>query len=198
VQQLSQALRERSLQADVHAQVARTDELTGLPNRRAFHEELARRLTDHRLHGQPLTVLLLDVDGFKRINDSLGHAAGDQALRETAACLRKITRKRDVAARLGGDEFAMIFPKTTLADARTAAERLRSCVAELRLGEEPLPVTVSGGLAAACDSENAEQLLRRADAALYDAKRSGRNCVCWRESHADPVVQVSGGAAERA
>jgi diguanylate cyclase (GGDEF)-like protein len=159
---------------------AQSDALTGTANRRglllgleAMHAK-AQRGTASGQAGHGYSVLMVDVDHFKAINDSLGHAGGDRALQRVARALRDGLRGGDLIARWGGEEFCVLLPRTTLADAQTLAERLAQRVAA---SGEPA-VTVSIGVAEArAAQETAEDVIRRADAALYLAKQSGRNRV---------------------
>lgn len=161
--------------------LATSDSLTELPNRRQF----LARLTDEfvrvqRFGREPSSVLMLDLDLFKLVNDTHGHAAGDALLRHFAQILRNTLRKVDTAGRLGGEEFAIVLPGADSAAARIYAERLRHVVATTPLiqGGMTIPIAVSIGIAAmdACDS-NAEAALFRAEKALYRAKGNGRNRV---------------------
>ncbi|MGN6828429.1 GGDEF domain-containing protein [Paucibacter sp. M5-1] len=155
--------------------LARTDALTALPNRRQFFRAAESALAESRASGRPLALLALDVDHFKRINDSGGHQLGDTVLREVALCCRASLRDSDLAARIGGEEFALLLPGTGLAQAEQLAERLRLAIAELQL---PAAVTVSIGCAElAPGMDSADALLARADEALYAAKDGGRNRV---------------------
>jgi len=132
-------------------------------------------------HGRPIAAIMLDIDDFKRFNDSFGHEAGDLVLRELAGALRRFARKSDVACRYGGEEFLVLLPECPFDAARCKAEQLREEVAklELRYDDQPLgPVSVSLGVAAFPDhAKESEQLLRCADEALYLAKQTGRNRV---------------------
>lgn len=158
------------------------DPLTGLLNRRAFHEELQREWQRMRRMGSPMVVTAFDLDHFKAINDGHGHDTGDLVLVRAARLLRETSREIDLVARLGGEEFAVVMPDTTLAQGLQAAERLRQSLASLPLLSEAgamLSVTVSIGVADARDVDgDAYATLRRADEALYRAKRDGRNRVC--------------------
>ena len=160
-----------------------TDTLTGLANRRSLSENMALQLERYRRNGRPFSVLMLDLDHFKTVNDRYGHLAGDQVLRQFAACLTQSIRTVDFAARYGGEEFTIILFETGHADSWELAERFRTRVQEMRLPVESgtlLQVTVSIGIAEVCDTDNVpDDLLQRADAALYQAKRVGRNCVCF-------------------
>ncbi|HET6879082.1 MAG TPA: GGDEF domain-containing protein [Pirellulales bacterium] len=156
---------------------ARTDILTGLANRRAFTEDLERRFEQWRRHKVPLSLIMLDIDHFKSINDRFTHAGGDTALRHIGEVLRGALRQMDIAARYGGEEFALILPGTKLPDAINVAERLRATIAAKGFEYDDLvvPITGSLGLATADASDTAATLIERADQALYAAKQGGRN-----------------------
>jgi diguanylate cyclase (GGDEF)-like protein/PAS domain S-box-containing protein len=147
--------------------MARTDDLTGLPNRRAWDEELPRELARGRRSDRPVCVAMLDLDRFKDYNDRLGHLAGDRLLKEAAGAWRGALRETDRLARYGGEEFSVVLPDCGLADAWQLVERLRSVT--------PGSETCSAGVAQWDADETPEGLVRRADAALYEAKRTGRN-----------------------
>jgi diguanylate cyclase (GGDEF)-like protein len=154
-----------------------TDELTGLVNRRRFNEALDDEIERSRRLGTTLSVLLADLDDFKRINDRFGHPAGDDALRDFAKLLRVHLREIDVAARLGGEEFAVLLPETDLEGALTVAERLRRHV-DARAGARGSDVRLTTSIGVAqYRSGTREDLLRRADEGLYQAKQQGKNCV---------------------
>lgn len=163
---------------DAQLAEARLDSLTGVHNRRAFDEEMNRRMAEWRRRQTPLSLLMIDVDHFKKINDTHGHPAGDRVLHEIARVLQKTMREMDFTARYGGEEFAAILPATTLRDARRAARRVLEAVAGHRFEAEDcdLDVTVSVGLAEAGPGDDAASLVRRADEALYLSKAAGRNC----------------------
>ncbi len=156
-------------------QLADVDALTGLYNRRAFLER-ARQIAElARRYGFPLAMLLLDVDHFKQINDRAGHAVGDEVLHRLGQVVRRSLRRTDIAARFGGDEFVVLLPYTDLEGAREAAERIRQQVHAL---DRPVRFTVSIGVAAVAGAEALiENLLTRADRALYRAKEEGRDRV---------------------
>ncbi len=158
--------------------LALKDTLTGLFNRRAAQELLEREWKSYRQKDLPFCVLMIDIDHFKHINDAYGHAVGDKVLAGLAARLREGTRPSDHAARMGGEEFLIFLPQTEIASAQAAAERLRQHVAAWTLEPEHLSVTVSIGVAqAAAEDEAFDDLLIRADRALYAAKAAGRNRV---------------------
>lgn len=161
--------------------LATTDMLTSLLNRRAFLDAIERERARSDRHAFPLSLLLLDVDHFKRINDERGHAAGDIVLQGIARVLVSVARKSDFVARWGGEEFVLALPQTSEAGARIAAERVRRAVAgEVHAahdGGEPLRVTVSVGVASASAPWSVDRLIGAADAAMYAAKLRGRDCV---------------------
>lgn len=161
--------------------LASIDFLTGLPNRRHFHEAAELALQRCVRHQRPASVLMGDIDHFKRVNDSLGHAAGDAALRQTALIWRNGLRQIDLCGRIGGEEFVALLPETTLPEAQAVAERLRATVAHTPLFREDgsrFPLTISIGVAAIRPDETLDRALARADKALYKAKTTGRDRVC--------------------
>jgi diguanylate cyclase (GGDEF)-like protein len=181
------AVRERG-QAEQHAsdleKLAAVDWLTGLYNRRHF-EALARaELARCQRYLRPLSVLMMDIDHFKTVNDRFGHAAGDRVLQAVAAVCQATKRDADVVARVGGEEFAVMLPETSDTAAVQFAERLRRQLQDHApmLESGKLPVTISVGVAAAtAATTGVDALMRCADEALYEAKRSGRDRVCvWR------------------
>ncbi len=171
-------LQEQAAELQTHISQALTDSLTGLPNRRAFNERLEERMSAWKRRGEAFTLLLLDVDHFKKLNDKHGHLTGDEALKLIGQALRKVLRRDDSVARYGGEEFAMILPATTLEQSCHVAEKVRQAVAgvELNRGGERIAVTVSSGLATIQLNEQEDSLVQRADSALYAAKDGGRNC----------------------
>lgn len=174
-------LRSRQLiriNAELHVH-SRTDPLTGLPNRRGMLERLIEQAALASRHGRGFVVALVDADNFKTINDAHGHAGGDEALRSLAACMREFVRASDVVARWGGEEFIILFPDTGLEGAGTVAERLRGEVCAMRIAHagRSMRLTVTVGLAEAVPGEDIDRTLRRADEALYEGKRMGRNQV---------------------
>lgn len=171
----------RRLNKQLH-DLARTDSLTGLANRREFDEAMAREVVRVTRHAMPLALLAMDLDHFKRVNDTYGHAAGDQVLREVAQILRSGTRVVDVVARLGGEELAVLMPHTVERDAAIVAERLREAIASHRFvlaSGETIRCTASVGVAATTRELPLDgiALLHAADTALYAAKTDGRNRV---------------------
>jgi diguanylate cyclase (GGDEF)-like protein len=166
-------------QADRLAALATTDPLTGLANARSLRNQLHREVTRAARYGQPLSLLLIDVDHLKTINDRMGHDAGDSALRHVGEAIRSQLRESDVGARWGGDEFALLAPSTPEAAAVALAERIRSLVAQTPTRADLPHLTASVGIAtfdAAADTlADPADLTRAADRALYEAKRSGRD-----------------------
>jgi two-component system cell cycle response regulator len=169
------ALRNAWLLEEVR-KVAATDGLTGLANRRTFEETLTREVARSARTATPLGLVMLDIDHFKKLNDTYGHRAGDLALQNVAAVLRDCAREMDVVARYGGEELAVIIPGAGEREAAAVGERLREAVEALAV--EPR-VTASVGVASyPVAADSAEGLVRAADAAMYDAKRAGRNRMC--------------------
>ncbi|MEV4349492.1 GGDEF domain-containing protein [Actinoplanes sp. NPDC049596] len=167
VTRLTVLLRFVGRQTDQVRELARRDELTGLPNRRAWTGELPRVLEQARHSGHPVSVGMVDLDHFKRFNDTYGHPAGDQLLREAAAAWLGVLRQSDILARYGGEEFILLLPGTDVDTAAAAIERLRPVT--------PAGQTFSAGIAAWDATETSDELIARADAALYAAKAAGRN-----------------------
>jgi diguanylate cyclase (GGDEF)-like protein len=159
---------------------AHTDELTNLANRRAFLGVGTAALDQARRYQRPLSLLMLDIDHFKKINDTYGHAAGDAALRAMASTLRKAARASDTPGRLGGEEFAVLLPETNAAEALVLAERIRHDVKALEVTHDGTTIrfTASIGIAEqTAKTEDIDALLHEADEALYEAKEGGRDRV---------------------
>lgn len=162
--------------------LSQTDAMTGLPNRRAFNERLEYILAQQARQQLPAALILMDVDHFKKYNDTYGHPAGDEALQKIAHCLRtSLRRELDMPARLGGEEFGVLLQGVTAAQACAAAELIRATLQGLAIEHRASPplgvMTLSLGVAALTDKDNATTLYRRADEALYRAKDLGRNRV---------------------
>ena len=164
--------------------LAMQDELTGLSNRRFIMEALGLQLVQAQRSGKPLTVLMLDVDFFKAINDTFGHLSGDRVLRELAACLKTRLRAQDMAGRWGGEEFLVVLPDTDTAGAWVLAEKLRAAVEHIRFTARDgrsIPLTISVGfhtlLPEWLGGADLDALISSADQALYHAKQKGRNRV---------------------
>jgi diguanylate cyclase (GGDEF)-like protein len=178
-------------QADELAELSQTDALTRLLNARGFADRLHAEIKRSRRYSEPLSLLFLDVDGLKKINDRYGHRAGSDALRQVADDIRGALRETDLSARWGGDEFTILVPRTDTDAAVHLADRIRASVAEPSGG---WPVTASIGVATLCADEDgvpatAAALMRAADDAMYEAKRRGKNTV---------VAAHTNGAAEAA
>ncbi|HWR29450.1 MAG TPA: sensor domain-containing diguanylate cyclase [Negativicutes bacterium] len=161
-----------------------TDELTGLSNRRMFNYLMEREISRSRRYGRPLSLVMIDIDHFKKINDTWGHPAGDMILRELSASMRANFRRLDVPVRYGGEEFAIILPETSLEEAIHFAERFRVVIeqSQFAYGKDLISVTISLGVASIGNSPVSEELdsdalLQFADRALYQAKQSGRNRI---------------------
>jgi diguanylate cyclase (GGDEF)-like protein len=163
---------------DTLKRLAATDALTGTLNRRAFLERGAAELSRARRAARPVSLLAFDIDFFKSVNDRFGHPGGDAVLKAFAATLKRETRASDIVARLGGEEFAILLPEASGEVAFNVAERIRLAVAasSVAYGDVEIRVTVSVGLAQTTETlATMEALIAAADAALYQAKRSGRN-----------------------
>lgn len=157
-----------------------TDGLTGLSNRRAFTETLLREFGRSLRYSRPLSVVILDIDHFKSLNDTHGHLAGDAVLRQLGHLLRSNLRREDFVGRLGGEEFAVLLPEIDLVNARLVADKLRRLAASHTFAYEGISMrfTVSAGVATREESDrDPEELIRRADQHLYNAKRTGRDRV---------------------
>ena len=179
-------LREEAREIASHASEARTDALTLLPNRRAFDEELARRLADADRRDGRLCAVMIDIDHFKQFNDQYGHPAGDEVLQATGRLLGRAVRQVDLAARYGGDEFAALVSASSAAEAAGTGQRIREVVegSVVHFQERKLQITVSIGLAERMAGENGASLVKRADEALYASKKAGRNCIHWHDGTA--------------
>lgn len=196
--EMAQALQDRNVRLDQALQELReqasTDALTGLYNRRHFREVLQRELTRAKRHGINIALVMVDLDYFKKINDTRGHGAGDLVLREIGALLKENLRAGDTACRFGGEEFALILPESGREGARLKAETLRQAVSELDLaydGRELGRLTASFGIALFPDhADEPDALLRAADEALYAAKGAGRNRVLIQEAPARPQLHA--------
>jgi diguanylate cyclase (GGDEF)-like protein len=170
------------LESQYHETIYRmtiVDGLTGIHNKRYFVEQLDRELSRATRHGRPLTLVICDIDHFKRVNDEFGHLAGDHVLKEAAQLLRSRIRPDDVIARYGGEEIAIILPETDLAGGVRIAEDLRKMIAaEIFVFEDDdIDVTISCGVAQLDPKWRSHEFVRAADQRLYDAKRAGRNRV---------------------
>lgn len=167
---------------EANREMALTDSLTGLNNHRYFHERITQEMSRAKRFRKNLSLLVIDVDNFKKYNDANGHLAGDDALKRISTIIKENIRVADVAARYGGEEFMVILPETSKEQAMMVAERIRSAIEkESFIGEESIPgrnLTVSIGVATFPeDSETKDELIKKADEAMYTAKLRGKNCV---------------------
>jgi diguanylate cyclase (GGDEF)-like protein len=160
------------VRAEKFEQLAQVDSLTGLSNRRVAEERLASEAARSQRYGHPLTVISFDLDKFKQINDTYGHPAGDQVLKEFAKRLESAVRKSDTAARMGGDEFLILLPECEKSRVQTLLARLRPM--ETEYGGTKIPICFSAGWVGYEQGETTEQFLERADRILYAEKRSGQ------------------------
>ena len=172
---LREQLHRELTRSEALQELATTDPLTGLANRRATMDALEREAESARRYGHPVSVIAVDVDRFKRINDEHGHHVGDQVLEEVARLLAAEARQVDVVARWGGEEFLIVLPQTRRAEAARLAERTRRALATARPGG--VEVTATFGVTELREGENIDELLVRADRLLYGAKRDGRDQV---------------------
>ena len=173
-----------NIEAAYHDEIYRlttVDGLTQVHNRRYFDEAIERELSRCRRYGRALSLLLIDVDHFKRINDTFGHLAGDAVLKEVASAIQKRIRKEDLLSRYGGEEFAVLTPEIDHKGAQAMGEKVRKVIEkhEFSFDGEVIPVTISCGVATlGKKGDEAAALVQRADEKLYEAKESGRNKVC--------------------
>jgi diguanylate cyclase len=155
------------------------DSLTGMPNREAYQQRLEQEVKRIERYGGKLSLMVCDVDLFKRINDAYGHLAGDKVLKIIANSLQKNLRSTDFIARFGGEEFVALMPETSTSEAKIVAEKMRIKIEEspFNFKKEPVQITVSFGISEFAEGESADEVFSRADKALYEAKDKGRNRV---------------------
>jgi chemotaxis family two-component system sensor kinase Cph1 len=177
MREVSRKNRELAETNEIIDRLARTDALTGLANRRTLFEALRREIVRTERLGEGFSLIIIDLDQFKSINDEYGHLIGDQVLVSAAAVFASQLRPYDLAARYGGEEFVLLLPGTSQDQAAVVAERVRNAISKLEVGEYPRGITVSLGAACWMTGETAEETIARADKALYRAKQSGRNRV---------------------
>jgi diguanylate cyclase len=176
------------------AEASHRDGLTGIYNRRFLEESIAKEFNRSRRYGGTMSLVMLDIDHFKFINDTHGHLAGDEVLRTTAKHLDTLARRADTLGRYGGEEFGVLLPETTLDGAQIFAERIRISVEEapISYGETAIPVTISIGIAQYHGyMTRYEELIKEADDALYQAKNAGRNCTRCAEQPAFPRIATA-------
>ncbi len=162
------------------ADQACTDPLTKALNRRAMEDAAERETARSSRHNHPLCMMVIDIDNFKQLNDTRGHLAGDRALQALVCCAKTTLRTQDIFARTGGEEFAVLLPDTPISAGIATAQRVRQAIESLQVPFDsgPIQLTVSAGVAQFDpDSDGWEGLMRRADAAMYEAKKHGRNSV---------------------
>jgi diguanylate cyclase (GGDEF)-like protein len=184
LEQQNNELREKSIR----------DLLTGLYNRRFFEELLGKEFSRVKRTGQPIGLLFLDIDHFKRLNDTHGHQFGDRVLSTVAQCIERASRDSDVVARFGGEEFVVLLTNATTGSPEIVAERIRSSVESLELEQNGVraPVTISIGAASSQEPDDSPQaLIGRADEMLHQSKKSGRNCVSVSPDSSTPAASIS-------
>jgi len=174
---LAEKIRRLEAATETISRLARTDELTGLHNRRSFNESFTLALSSARRHGHPLSLIIVDLDNFKKVNDTFGHSIGDLVLKEFSNLLKELVRVEDIACRWGGEEFIILLPDTPREAAASLAERIRSTFEKQTCSAAPLEVTASFGVVQLQKEDDENGLIRRVDKALYAAKLEGRNRV---------------------
>lgn len=186
LQRSSHEIAELKSQLDTVRKESRTDALTGIANRKTFDRELDSALQELHDGGEPLALLMCDIDHFKKFNDNWGHQTGDQVLRLVASCISENIKGRDTAARYGGEEFAVVLRHTKIGDAINLANQIRSAIENRKLikkstGDILGSITVSIGAVDAYPDDSCEELVQRADKCLYRAKQTGRNRVIGQQ-----------------
>jgi diguanylate cyclase (GGDEF)-like protein len=177
--QLRTSAEEATARAEMAQERAMTDALTGLLNRYGLQHVLAREHAEARRYDRPLSCLVIDLDNFKTINDTYGHAAGDLALQQIASILKEAVRRSDTVFRYGGEEFLVLLPETDLDGATALGEKIRASASSRPFGdgERIFNLTLSAGASSLCAGESGNDMIARADMALYQAKEQGRNRV---------------------
>ncbi len=198
--QMHHELEGKSLEVLNLVSESRTDAMTGLPNRRCFDENILHRISELSRYGGELSFVILDVDHFKKFNDTYGHLLGDAVLKAVANIMLQTVRESDVPTRLGGEEFGVLMPAVGLGEAARAAERLRQAIEKCSVEFEgqPLRVSASIGVTQVQAHDHPEHVIERADQALYAAKEAGRNAVWLWENEScraylkskDPLANV--------
>jgi diguanylate cyclase len=179
IQELEQENLELLTELHKERKLSKLDTLTQLPNRQGFNLRLEEEMSRAARYQQFLSIAILDIDFFKRINDEFGHIIGDKVLRMISKEMKRVCRESDFIARFGGEEFVVLLPQTSLEDAKIAIDKIRKHVENcpFHYQNKPVPLTISGGVAERLPEEAVEDWLDRADAALYQSKRNGRNQV---------------------
>jgi len=180
------------------AEASHRDGLTGIYNRHHLEESFAREFSRARRYGGTMSLVMLDIDLFKSINDTFGHLAGDEVLRSTSKQLGALLRQTDILGRYGGEEFALLLPETNLNGAQILAERILQQVAETTVpyNDITIQVTISAGIAQYHEGMlRHEDLIKAADDALYQAKENGRNCICCAQAPDEVTVKGAGGGS---
>ena len=187
----------RAFDLEQTRRMANTDGLTGLYNHRHLQERLQQEIERAERYDRPLSVIMADLDRFKDFNDAFGHPRGDELLIAVASTLRQLSRASDILARYGGEEFTLVLPETSAEDALVLAERVRQCVEALEQASRAggPTVTLSIGVASHARGDSKESLIETADAALYQAKRAGRNQVRVAEDR-EPAELVPAAAVD--
>lgn len=194
---LKPELEELKKEVDQLSELVSTDTLTGLYNYRYFTTIIAQEMERSKRTGQPTTLIMVDADHFKSVNDQWGHEAGNQALQLIARCIKHNIRQLDIACRYGGEEFAVILPSTDIGTSAQVAERIREAVesAQLLIDDNPNPVTLTASLGLSFYSGNRadddwHKLIEKADSELYRAKQQGRNQMCY-STEAESKQQIN-------
>jgi diguanylate cyclase (GGDEF)-like protein len=178
---LLQEITEQELYKNQLEHLSQTDALTGIGNRLYFNRSLNKEIQRSRRYKSDLSLLMFDIDFFKKVNDNYGHDVGDQVLVEISAVIQSLLRETDILCRFGGEEFAIIMPETGLIEAEKSAERLRSTIEKVSTSEFPSKLTISFGVGQVTKWDNEKTILKRVDNALYSAKELGRNRVVVAE-----------------
>ncbi|MGD0898958.1 MAG: GGDEF domain-containing protein [Thermoguttaceae bacterium] len=192
--QTEDQLRQQARLVESHAVEARTDALTLVGNRRAFDDQIATMLADFQRSGPAFALVMIDLDRFKRFNDTYGHQAGDEVLRGVGRILQRAFRDSDVVARYGGEEFAVLLPNVSPEQARKATARARKMIqrATFHFEDQRFLVTASLGVAMVRADEEVARLIQRADEALYASKNAGRNCAHWHDGQFTVSLSAEG------
>ena len=189
----TQRLREMANMSEYFKKLSNTDDLTGLHNHRYFKEVLKKEIKRHLRYHHPLSLIFIDIDNFKKINDGYGHLVGDQVLLGVADLMRQSFRNSDVLSRYGGEEFCVILPESSVDEALVVGKRFVETIFnhafDLHLDEKGLKISVTAGLAVfPLHGGEVKQLIHAADVALYKGKKSGKNCICVYEPGDEDMI----------